>query len=96
MAFLHKGKLVLCEEKDTLIQIWIVHATRSESGVVPKNAIVSKRRLHMGLMLLCLGETPKTVKIENLRLRTYLYLCTNTGRRITSERVAFKRFLYFD
>ncbi|HOA32180.1 MAG TPA: ABC transporter ATP-binding protein [Clostridia bacterium] len=66
VAFLHKGKFVLCEEKDTLLYKYgIVHATRSEFGVVPKNAIVSKRETPYGIDALVFREkTPKTVKIE--------------------------------
>lgn len=50
VAFLHKGKLLLCEEKDLLKeQYGIVHCTRKELETLPKDAVKGKRESAYGV-----------------------------------------------
>ncbi len=50
IAFLHKGKLVLCEEKDRLLeQYGIIHCTADELGKIDSSAIKGKKESPYGV-----------------------------------------------
>lgn len=50
IAFLHKGKLLLCEEKDILIEEYgIIHGTKNELKQINNKAIIGKGKLRMEL-----------------------------------------------
>lgn len=44
IAFLHKGKLMLCEEKDILLESYgIVHGTAAQLGELASDAVINKK-----------------------------------------------------
>lgn len=50
IAFLHKGKLLLCEEKDQLLaEYGLIHCTADELQKVPVNAIQYKKENPYGI-----------------------------------------------
>lgn len=50
IAFLHKGKLLLCEEKDRLYeQYGIIHCSESELMQIPSSAIIGKKTSAYGV-----------------------------------------------
>lgn len=53
IAFLHKGKLLLCEEKDILIEEYgIIHGTKNELKQINNKAIIGKRETAYGTELI--------------------------------------------
>lgn len=49
IAFLHKGKLLLCEEKDVLTeQYGIIHATTEEINSIPTKAVIGQKTTPYG------------------------------------------------
>ncbi|MBD9116641.1 MAG: ATP-binding cassette domain-containing protein [Clostridiales bacterium] len=53
IAFLHKGKLILCEEKDRLKEEYgVLHCTAQDAAAIPVSAIVGKRVSPLGCELL--------------------------------------------
>ena len=49
IAFLHKGRLLLCEEKDRLKELYgVVHLSFAEFQKIPQSAIVGKRETAYG------------------------------------------------
>lgn len=50
VAFLHQGKLLLCEEKDRLLEDYgVVHCTPQALAALPPNAVVGKRESAYGV-----------------------------------------------
>ncbi len=44
IAFLHRGKLLLCEEKDLLLEKYaIIHCTKAELSAIPSHAVKGKK-----------------------------------------------------
>ena len=73
IAFLHKGKLLLCEDKDTLREEYALwHGTAGQLEELDKNAIVSRRVTAYGAEALVkrelvpAGSTLTPVSIEEL------------------------------
>lgn len=53
IAFLHKGKLILCEEKDRLKEEYgVLHCSARDAAAIPDSAIVGKRVSPLGCELL--------------------------------------------
>ena len=53
IAFLHKGRLILCEEKDRLKEEYgVLHCTAQDAVAIPASAIVGKRVSPLGCELL--------------------------------------------
>ena len=53
IAFLHKGRLILCEEKDRLKEEYgVLHCTAQDAAAIPASAIVGKRVSPLGCELL--------------------------------------------
>lgn len=73
IAFLHKGKLLLCEDKDTLREEYALwHGTAGQLEELDRNAVVSHRVTAYGAEALVkrelvpLGSTLTPVSIEEL------------------------------
>ncbi len=66
IAFLHKGKLLLCEEKDTLKDRYaLIHCTEEELHVLPYSAVVGTEKSVYGITALVLKEMlPKGMQTE--------------------------------
>lgn len=57
IAFLHQGKLLLCEEKDTLKEEYvIVHTTKEQFVDIPDEAIIGKKNTGYGVEVLALKD----------------------------------------
>lgn len=57
IAFLHKGKLLLCEEKDLLLaQYGLIHCTAEELDAIPKEAILYRKSNPYGAEALVLRD----------------------------------------
>ena len=53
ITFLHKGRLILCEEKDRLKEEYgVLHCTARDAAAIPASAIVGKRVSPLGCKLL--------------------------------------------
>lgn len=53
ITFLHKGRLILCEEKDRLKEEYgVLHCTARDAAAIPASAIVGKRVSPLGCELL--------------------------------------------
>ena len=53
IAFLHKGRLILCEEKDRLKEEYgVLHCSARDAAAIPDSAIVGKRVSSLGCELL--------------------------------------------
>ncbi len=49
IAFLHKGKLMLCEEKDALYENYLMlHCTDEQLREIDKSEIIGKKETHYG------------------------------------------------
>lgn len=73
IAFLHKGKLLLCEEKDQLLaEYGLIHCTAEELQKVPVNAIKYKKENPYGVEVMVLrsampvGTNVSPISIEEL------------------------------
>ena len=73
IAFLHKGKLLLCEEKDQLLaEYGLIHCTAEELQKVPVNAIKYKKENPYGVEAMVLrsampvGTNVSPISIEEL------------------------------
>lgn len=73
VAFLHKGKLLLCEEKDVLLAKYgLVHCTAEQLREIPQNAIKHKKESPYGIEAIVLrnavphGINISPVSIEEL------------------------------
>ena len=66
IAFLHKGKLVLLEEKDRLLyEYGVIHVSKEEIKRLPKDAIVSKKESPYGVDALVLKKRiPTSIQVE--------------------------------
>lgn len=66
IAFLHKGRLLLCEEKDRLLaEYGIVHCTRGELRALPPTAVRFEKENQYGAEALVLREfVPRGVKVS--------------------------------
>lgn len=73
VAFLHKGKLLLCEEKDQLLaEYGLIHCTAEELGKLPADAIIYKKENPYGIEAMALrsllpsGINVSPISIEEL------------------------------
>ena len=73
VAFLHKGKLLLCEEKDRLLaEYGLLYCTQEELGSLPPEAVKYKKKNPYGMQALVLrdalpdGVNASPVSIEEL------------------------------
>ena len=49
VAFLHKGKLLLCEEKDVLLaEYGVIHCTAEELGIIPTREVLYRKETGYG------------------------------------------------
>ena len=57
VAFLHRGKLLLCKEKDALLDsYYCVHCTREQLAAIPAGAILHKKETPYGVELVMTRE----------------------------------------
>jgi len=77
IAFLHKGKLLLCEEKDELLERYgMVHCTVEEAKSLPAEAVVYKKENPYGASVVVLrskipcGTKTSPISIEDIFIFT--------------------------
>ncbi len=70
VAFLHQGKLLLCEEKDVLLSEYgIVHCTAHQFATLEKKAVMYKKETPYGTEAMVLRKyIPDTVKISPISI----------------------------
>ena len=70
VAFLHKGKLLLCEEKDVLLSEYgIIHCTAEQLSEIPKKAIKYKKETPYGVeVMVSRKEAPAAYKISPISI----------------------------
>ncbi len=70
ITFIHKGKLLLCEEKDIIIDKYaVVKLSNSDFETVPTDAIVGRKKTSFGYEALVLKEKiNSSLKTEHTRL----------------------------
>ena len=70
IAFLHKGRLLLCEEKDELLSRYaMLHCTAEEAARLPKDAVVYKKENPYGADVVVLrGKIPGAAKTSPISI----------------------------
>lgn len=70
IAFLHQGKLLLCEEKDVLTaQYGLLHCTRQELAQLPASAVKSKKETAYGVDAVVLRQAvPSSWKLSPITI----------------------------
>lgn len=70
IAFVHKGKLILCEEKDVLYeQYGIIQCSQSELSIINKDAIIGKKESTYGIELIIRKNSiPKGFQISPISI----------------------------
>lgn len=70
IAFLHKGKLLLCEEKDQLLaEYGLIHCTADELEKLPSNAVKYKKESPYGVEAMVLrNAVPSDVSISPINI----------------------------
>ena len=83
IAFLHKGKLVLCEEKDRLLEEYaIVKTTQSALDQLPQDAIVSSKSSPYGVEALVKNAMlPHGTQTEFTTLENVILFLAKRGER---------------
>lgn len=81
IAFLHKGKLVLCEEKDRLLEEYaMAKLSEQELNQLPKDAILGTKRGEYGAEALVLrSQMPKSLKLEHTTLEDIILFLAKGG-----------------
>ena len=83
IAFLHKGKLVLCEEKDRLLEEYaIVKTTQSALDQLPQDAIISSKSSQYGVEALVKKTMlPHGTQTEFTTLENIILFLAKRGER---------------
>lgn len=83
IACLHRGKLLLCEEKDRLLEDWaVVKLSREDFAALPADAIQGKRETPYSIEVLVeRGKLPSTVRAEHATLEEILLLLVKEGTK---------------
>lgn len=81
IAFLHQGKLILCEEKDRLLDSYaIAHLSCRDLEALPKEAIAGVRKNPYGVDALVLRErVPASLNMEHTTLENIILFLVKGG-----------------
>ena len=81
IAFLHKGKLLLCEEKDELLARYgIVRCTGEQLETIPRKAILYKKENPYGVEIMVERSTvPKEIQIFPISIEELFVLMVKGG-----------------
>jgi ABC-2 type transport system ATP-binding protein len=84
IAFLHKGKLLICEEKDRLLEEYaLVRTSESQLFNLRKDGVVSVKRGGYGVEALVLrSKMPATLKTEYTNLEDIILFLARGGNQI--------------
>lgn len=82
VAFLHKGKLMLCKEKDELLaEYGIVHCTAEQLNELPSGAIKHKKETPYGVeAMVARGDIPSNVSISPISIEEIFVFMVKEAR----------------
>ncbi len=83
IAFLHQGELVLCEEKDALLESYaIAHLSEYELQFLPKDAVAGIKRNPYGVEALVIRSlVPPSIQTERTTLENIILFLAKGGER---------------
>ncbi len=83
IAFLHQGKLILCEEKDRLLESYaIAHLSGRELEALPREAVAGVRTNPYGAEVLVLCErVPASLPVERTTLENIILFLVKGGEQ---------------
>lgn len=81
IAFLHKGKLMLCEEKDQLLEEYaLVHLSAERFADLPEESIVGRKNGRFGVEALVLrSRVPQDLPVEHTNLEDIILFMAKGG-----------------
>ena len=81
IAFIHKGKLLLCEEKDRLYETYgLLHCTLEQLALLDEKAVIGKRVTHYGADVVIRREkAPKGTKLLPADIETLFIFMVKEG-----------------
>ena len=82
VAFLHKGRLMLCEEKDVLLeQYGLVHCTAEQLAAIPADAVKHKKGNPYGVEAMVLrGAVPKEIPVSPISIEELFVFMAKEAR----------------
>ena len=82
VAFLHRGKLLLCEEKDVLLSAYgIIHCTLEQLSVLDENVIKYKKETPYGAEIIVLRkDAPNGLKVSPITIEELFIFMAKEGR----------------
>ena len=83
IAFLHQGELMLCEEKDVLLESYaITHLSEQELQFLPKDAVAGIKRNPYGVEALVIRSlVPSSIQTERTTLENIILFLAKGGER---------------
>ncbi len=83
IAFLHKGKLLLCEEKDRLYEEYgLLHCTLEQLEELDDKAVIGKRVNSYGVDAIVLRDSvPKSMKLSPMDIETLFIFMVKEGNK---------------
>ena len=83
VAFLHRGELVLCEEKDRLLESYVLaHLTEAEYSMLPAGSAVGAKRNPYGVeALLRRDRISASIQTERTSLENIILFLAKGGER---------------
>ena len=82
IAFMHKGKLMLCEEKDLLVeQYGMIHCTREEFNTINPSGIIGKKENPYGInAIVKRSEIPKGIAVSSVNIEELFIFMVKGGK----------------
>lgn len=82
VAFLHKGKLLLCEEKDQLLaEYGLIHCTAEEAETLPKGAVKYKKENPYGIeAMVCRSAVPSDMQVSPISIEELFVFMVKEAR----------------
>ena len=84
VAFLHKGKLLLCEEKDVLLETYgLVHCSAESIAALPPTAVIGKRESPYGAEVLVRKDLlPDGMPVRSTSLEEiFIFMSKRDGKK---------------
>lgn len=83
IAFIHEGKLVLCEEKDRLLEEYaLVKLSKEDAETLPEEAVIATKQTSYGVEALVLTELiPSGIRREYTTLEDIILFLAKEGKR---------------
>lgn len=83
IALLHKGELILCDEKDRLLETYVIaHISEAELNTLPKDAVTGVKKTPYGMETLVLrNRIPTELHTERTTLENIILFLAKGGER---------------